>query len=401
MPVRFCTTQMQPGQAGYVPQYNASQSDVRGRMAVAPAGYAGFPGSVNPLVARAMRDPHVRYNKNADGSYTRVGPYDFDSLIMDGRRDFKRLRDGMSGPGVDKLVKAHNKRVKNPALRWHGHVDRDLNGDLIPDYIIHQGGSETADYGACNPDRTIAVNGWTTKRSDWPIRYLYNSTHQTAEERALEPMDVWLHNKKAVRVNDDGTIVSMNDIYSDLPENWDHTGYKWRDIPKYVERAKRERGGYRSGYDAFANYLVKDIVGGVIDNAGVPKKLKMAFLSKINSQLYWYNILKVVLPTYGSSIPAEVLNNYKAYSAWAATSPSILKSKDFKSKCVATVHEFAASVNEQAIAKAANEILDSLGWIEPYPRQEKKRKIKFGATADQDTFYPIARQPNLLTTDDE
>ena len=87
-------------------------------------------------------------------------------------RDIKRSSNFMPG--------AFNEWNKNqPEGRyWGGYQDVDDDG-LADEFVVRRGGSQ---------GNIIAINGYTTKRSDWPMRSLYYDRYPTRELRKQLPV---------------------------------------------------------------------------------------------------------------------------------------------------------------------------------------------------------------------
>lgn len=89
-----------------------------------------------------------------------------------GQRDIKRSVNFMPG--------AFNEwNDKQPKGRyWGGFQDVDHDG-LADEFVVRRGGSQ---------GNIIAINGYTTKRSDWPMRSLYYDRYPTRELRKELPV---------------------------------------------------------------------------------------------------------------------------------------------------------------------------------------------------------------------
>ena len=123
-------------------------------------------------MSRASRSDSVANSMNA-----------LAQIVLDDHRDITRIKNAMSQKGAEDMIKEHNKseRVqKYPNLQWHGHFN-DFNNDGYPDVVIHRG-PKTAEDRTCK-GAPVIVNGWKTKKSDYPMRQLYFSQYPTAESR--------------------------------------------------------------------------------------------------------------------------------------------------------------------------------------------------------------------------
>ncbi|KAH0798282.1 uncharacterized protein GO595_008919 [Histomonas meleagridis] len=75
-------------------------------------------------------------------------------LILDLKKDVKKIRELQTIDGARELVEKHNKDKKDPRYHWTA-IEEDINKDGIPDVIV-----------ADQHKRAKFVNGWTVKQHD-------------------------------------------------------------------------------------------------------------------------------------------------------------------------------------------------------------------------------------------
>lgn len=92
-------------------------------------------------------------------------------------------------------------KENDPRRKFVG-VDGDIDGDEIPEFLVKRG------------DRVVAVNGYSTTKSDYPIEYEYYKANPTKEQREAMPMKPWLmdHYKEHIKLDED-TGLPSDDYY--------------------------------------------------------------------------------------------------------------------------------------------------------------------------------------------
>lgn len=167
----------------------------------------------------------------------RVGVKDglFDLVSSKQSRDIIRRNNFMPGQ-FEHWINSEKSKGRNPNL-WGGYQDRDNDG--IAEFVVRRGGEE-------GPE--VAVNGYTTKKSDWLVRRDYYEANPTREQRKETHLRDWVHGEYNPQYKNDGmTLKSFEDI-----EKWNHKGYnsyKPKDI---------------SPYQAFGKYIVFPALQNVI-----------------------------------------------------------------------------------------------------------------------------------------
>ena len=208
----------------------------------------------------------------------KVGMNELANIVLDLKRDFKKVSKALTKEGADNIVAKHNAKSNN---QWSVD-DADVNGDNIPDIIIkNQQG---------NP---IVVNGWTTKKSDYPLRYLYaNDKDKPINENTGRPISYSSYKKGLYGANysDDSHGIHQagylmgdpHDIFEDT--DWNVNGYA-------VQRTKPRK---LSAYNRFQKFILKNtgILNGVYNDVigslglNLNNTTKIAILSKV-SALAW------------------------------------------------------------------------------------------------------------------
>ena len=114
----------------------------------------------------------------SDGSFsTKKGMKELENIILDLKRDVKRVSKAISPQGAQDIVDKHNRA--NPKSLWSLDTS-DRNKDGIPDVVIQNSRGES-----------MYVNGYTTKRSDWPHQYSYYYNFPTRKDRSGKPLSLF------------------------------------------------------------------------------------------------------------------------------------------------------------------------------------------------------------------
>ena len=125
--------------------------------------------------------PHTYVVDRASNNRGRVGVEELAQIVGSKRfRDVKRSANFM--PGQFELW---NKNKKGGNHRYWGGY-QDLDDDGINEFVVRRGKDNTGPL--------IAVNGYTTKRSDWGARELYYQDNPTRESRSKNgPLKKYMH----------------------------------------------------------------------------------------------------------------------------------------------------------------------------------------------------------------
>lgn len=115
-----------------------------------------------------------------------------DGVVLRGKRAFKLNKNATSKAGANDMISRWNKMIKDPTRQFHVHAG-DYNKDNIEDIIICRG-QNTGDYGKCRGTPRF-VNGWTTKKSNYPLIHNYYSSHPTKDSRKLESYTEYVNSR--------------------------------------------------------------------------------------------------------------------------------------------------------------------------------------------------------------
>lgn len=102
-------------------------------------------------------------------------------LVLDNKRDFKLDKLATTKAGAKKIIAAYNKRFGDkPERKMHKHIG-DFNNDKIEDIVIHRGIKNKV-FENCTAT-PIYVNGWTTKKSNYPLIKAFYDAYPDPKER--------------------------------------------------------------------------------------------------------------------------------------------------------------------------------------------------------------------------
>lgn len=241
------------------------------------SNYFGFSNN-RTIPIQPGRDP------NRKGK-ARKGMTNLEDIVFGLKREFKHVTEALSRQGVDDIVARHND--KSPDNPWHAHYD-DVNGDNIPDLRVHGAG--------CVP---IIANGWTTKKSDYPMRMQYITDVPKSQRKEL-PYKQYKINKYGIVYDDNnadqgarGNVINVGAPYK---EGWNVKGYQV--MQKYPERM--------SPYDRFNRYVIQPAIeelkptlieaGIMSDDGKWPDRI--AIVSKLTSKFWNQAIVNPTLADY-------------------------------------------------------------------------------------------------------
>ncbi len=127
-------------------------------------------------ILTAARDGNL-VRSGGGGFGTKRGMKELEKIILDLQRDVKRVTKAISPQGAQDIVDKHNRA--NPKNLWSLDTS-DRNKDGIPDVVIQNSRGES-----------MYVNGYTTKRSDWPHQYSYYYNFPTRKDRSGKPLSLF------------------------------------------------------------------------------------------------------------------------------------------------------------------------------------------------------------------
>ena len=196
-------------------------------------------------------------------------------IILDLQRDVKRVSNAISPSGARRMVEKHN--AANPSSPWTLHTD-DVNNDGIPDVIIRNQRQEP-----------MYVNGYTTKKSNYPLVYNYYNDHPTRQSRKNYPISAYKRDIFETQYVEDGDdYKAYGDVKYSVPKQFD--GYN---LDLYnIKNPKR-----MSSYTRYRKFIIEPCVDSVIQflaenhNVYIPKRYKLQFVSSAAAAL-WEQALK-------------------------------------------------------------------------------------------------------------
>lgn len=264
------------------------------------AAHAGQEG--NFLLSEIFQNAQI--HRNVSGN--RKGMQLVYDIVANLKRDFKKVKDALTVEGAQAIVDKHNRNCNN---KWVA-VEEDVNGDNIPDIIIKN-----------EKNNPIVVNGWTTKKSDYPMKRLYAAAKR---DRQL-PLDEETHRpisyakyKTSVRQlqyqDDSGDIHNAGNLtnsFDPIPPNWNLKGYS-------TTRKLQQR---LTAYNRFKTYILSYFLTGMFNyvvseiqmNEKEAKRAKITVLSKVSALAWNHYILETVAQhNFGNNnISTEAFKKFK------------------------------------------------------------------------------------------
>lgn len=262
------------------------------------------------MVLQRLAQLQTRQPSNGRAS-SKKGMNQIYDIVLDLQRDIKRVSKAISPQGAQAMVNDHNaKYPEGSASRW-SLVHRDVNNDGIPDVIIKNTKNEP-----------IYINGYTTTKSDYPIRYEFYNSFPTrdARKQAMEhykSLSNFAKDKFGVAYNDDfnGDLHALGNMTTwTKPESW--ANYQ---LDNYKGFPKKQRN--LSAFDRFKRYVlgdkIEDVLGRLASahNCYIPGKYKIRVISKATALLWKSWILsKVSEEHFNIPVEGEAMEKYKKSS---------------------------------------------------------------------------------------
>ena len=206
----------------------------------------------------------------SDGSFsTKKGMKELENIILDLQRDVKRVTKAISPQGAQDIVDKHNRA--NPKSLWSLDTS-DRNKDGIPDVVIQNSRGES-----------MYVNGYITKRSDWPHQYSYYYNFPTRKDRRDKPLSLFKKPFWQTNYTEDGDDYNaLGDVtYVDpFDENVNLSGYGINP-PKRMSPYTRYR-------KFFISPLIPEIIRELAQNNRiyVPKRYRLQILASACARLW-------------------------------------------------------------------------------------------------------------------
>ena len=246
-------------------------------------------------ILRAAREGYLVGTRNG-GFGGKKGMDELYQIVINLQKDVKRVANAISPQGAEYLVQKHNE--SNPRSPWYLNKKdpnqpaslqnlTDENQDGIPDVVIRN-----------HNNQLMYVNGYTTKKSDYPLALHYYNMYPTREDRSgisKKDFKKQLFDIKYVDDGDDPSAYGNVQSWSRVPAfaNYNMKGYA-------VKEPKR-----LSAYQRFMKYIigdVKDEAFGALEHShiNIPSTLRLAVLSKAASSLWNKNVLQPIYERYGA-----------------------------------------------------------------------------------------------------
>ena len=258
------------------------------------------------LLLNRLVELKTRYSANGKAS-SKIGMGELAKIILDLQRDVKRVSKAISPQGAEEMVNKHNRGLpENSASRWR-FVHKDVNRDGIPDVLITN-----------SKGHPLYVNGYTTTKSDHPIRYEFYKEHPSSEDRRqalahFGSMSNYAKDKFGVKYNDDfeGDLHKLGEMTSyQKPESWNN--YILENYKGFPKKKKD-----LSGFDRFKKYVLGDKFNDVIEAlrqqkvCNIPGKYKIRVIAKATAELWKVWILSKIAEAYNTTINSEAMERIK------------------------------------------------------------------------------------------
>lgn len=164
-------------------------------------------------------------------SESRIGMDRLYDIVINMKRDLRRVNDALSLNGAQNIVTKHNKKCKTQGCYWKAE-NKDLNNDGIPDIVIRD-----------RNNQPLVVNGWSTKGSKYPVRMAYYTDNPTREARKEKPFKQYV-----------GEFMQREDIDNILDQM--HSGQYKYSVKKHII----------TPYEYFCKAFIDNITNTCIDN---------------------------------------------------------------------------------------------------------------------------------------
>ena len=249
-------------------------------------------------------------------SKQKIGMKDLANVVLDLKRDIKRMSKAMSPQGAAQLVNLHNQA--NPNNQWTL-LKKNPQGPDTLDNMIDKNNDGVPDVIVVNKDNNpLIVNGYTTTQTNWAEDALYNSAFPDRASRAaykrqhgksINKRD-FIDEIQGVRyfTYDDATRPEqLNQIGSVVAHNMQNLP-AWYQSPPSGYRVKKVRA--QSAFNQFKKYVFgpafDDAIGQYEDASGtnLTGQQKMILHAKLCSR-YWKQQIRRVLDPRNTLSEAE------------------------------------------------------------------------------------------------
>lgn len=250
------------------------------------------------------------FTRNQMTSNGKPGMRDLMKVVLDLKRDVKRINSIITPQGAQKLIDKHNQaNPSSPWTLWKRNPNGaatienmpDVNADGIPDVIIRD-----------KNNIPVYANGYTTVQSDWPNTLGYHLAYPDKESRAAYKQQ---HGKSITKrdfVNQTLGVTHFGYDDATSPELLRQigavTGDRVANTPQWYQNALNDpKSGYRmkkprkqSAYEMFNKYIFgpvfNDAVATIEDahRTQIPGQLKIQIRAKLAGH-YWKHQVKIAL----------------------------------------------------------------------------------------------------------
>ncbi len=245
-------------------------------------------GNVNPIQWRGRTGTKIA---------KKPGMKELQNIVLNLYRDVVRVKNAISPQGADEIVKKHNAKSK-PEAHWRLETD-DVNADGIPDIIIKNARGDP-----------MYVNGYTTKKSDYPETFEYYSKYPTKFERKTMPKRKFIKEQLyGIETRyDSENLHEIGDMRaSNRPEWYDTARKKYR--LTNIDKARL------SPYRRFQTFIVQPKLNDILEAMKLSNyPLKGPLLAKVTSSV-WNN--SVVIPiAQANGVRPEDLDKFRKSKAF-------------------------------------------------------------------------------------
>lgn len=248
------------------------------------------------VILTAARDGNLVRTGNFS---TKIGMKELENIILDLQRDVKRVAKAISPQGAQEIVDKHNQA--NPKNLWSLDTS-DRNKDGIPDVVIQNSRGES-----------MYVNGYTTKRSNYPYAFAYYAQYPTRKDRSNYPLsqfkkDMW--QTQYVEDGEDyhalGNVAYVKpELFND--ENANLSGYA-------INEPKR-----MSPYTRYRKFFIGPLIAEAIRELAqshiyVPKRYRLQFIASLCARLWETDLNARFYQRFGAvtkEAQTKVKKNYK------------------------------------------------------------------------------------------
>lgn len=248
------------------------------------------PELIVQIATEALR--HARsHNSSVNG---RTGMDSIADIVLNDKRDIKRVRKAATYQGAQDIVNKRNRRYPN-SKPWTAH-NADVNNDGIPDIIIRNG-----------DNHPLTVNGYTTTRSNWPAYHLYYTDRYGMNKQQRNDLKEELENTYGAanprtymkrqthltyNIDQNGDLHNIGNVTRyQLPNGWDLSRLTEYTIPTNKRK---------SAYDRFNTYIIKPVRNRVISYLEeqhaffIPGTLKGQMYAKVLALMWKHFIINHV-----------------------------------------------------------------------------------------------------------